>query len=68
MTTGVFNGQQIEALLNQAALSLEVPSVYIKPLYKDFLQKSFEDHIYWYASDSTFIAVGLRHMDDILFY
>ncbi|KAK0753569.1 hypothetical protein B0T18DRAFT_313554, partial [Schizothecium vesticola] len=52
----------IMALQDQAALSLGVLSSYIKPFYKALLQKSFEEHLYLYASDSGFITVGLGHI------
>ncbi|KAF1950992.1 hypothetical protein CC80DRAFT_425498 [Byssothecium circinans] len=51
-----------EALVTQAALSLEVLGPYVKALYTALLQRGFEDHLYWYASDRVFIGVGLRHV------
>ncbi|KAF1345021.1 hypothetical protein EJ07DRAFT_146534 [Lizonia empirigonia] len=51
-----------EMLVTQAALSLEVLRPYIVPLYKALLQKSFKEHLYWYASDRSFIGVGLRQV------
>ncbi|KAK0617464.1 armadillo-type protein [Immersiella caudata] len=52
----------IEVLINQTALSLDALSLYIKPLYKALLQKSFKEHIYWYPSDSSFIRMGFKHI------
>lgn len=54
--------RSIKALLNQAALSLEVLDPYVKPLYKALLQKSFKKHIYWYDSDKAFIEVDLEQI------
>ncbi|KAF1365074.1 hypothetical protein EJ07DRAFT_97345 [Lizonia empirigonia] len=51
-----------EMLVTQAALSLEVLRLYIVPLYKALLQKSFKEHLYWCASDRSFIGVGLRQV------
>jgi len=52
----------IEAPMDQAALSLDALGRYVKPLYQDLLQRSFEEHLYWYASDSGFIGVGLKNI------
>ncbi|KAK3332775.1 hypothetical protein B0T19DRAFT_354377 [Cercophora scortea] len=52
----------IDALLDQVALSLDVLSPYFKPLYKALLQRSFNEHLYWYDLDGGFIAVGLRNV------
>jgi HEAT repeats len=52
----------IEVLMDQAALSLETLGLYVKPLYKALLQKSFKEHLYWYASDRVFIRVDLRYI------
>ncbi|KAK4096674.1 hypothetical protein N658DRAFT_335672 [Parathielavia hyrcaniae] len=52
----------IEALINQTALSREVLSQYVNLLYKALLQESFGEHLYWLASDSSFIGVGLRRV------
>ncbi|KAM7222744.1 hypothetical protein V8F06_001931 [Rhypophila decipiens] len=49
----------IETLINQAALPLDDLSSYAKPLYKALLQKSFEQHLYWYDSGNSFIGVHL---------
>ncbi|KAK4099726.1 hypothetical protein N658DRAFT_560064 [Parathielavia hyrcaniae] len=52
----------IEALINQTALSREVLSQYVNLLYKALLQESFGEHLYWLASDCSFIGVGLRRV------
>ncbi|KAK0648836.1 hypothetical protein B0T16DRAFT_371477 [Cercophora newfieldiana] len=52
----------IKMFLNQAALSLNILSPYAKPLYKALLKKSFTGHFYWYASNSGFIGVDLKHI------
>ncbi|KAK4205929.1 hypothetical protein QBC37DRAFT_301816, partial [Rhypophila decipiens] len=52
----------IETLINQAALPLDDLSSYAKPLYKALLQKSFEQHLYWYDSGNSFIGVSLGHI------
>jgi hypothetical protein len=50
----------VQVLVNQTVLSLEILGPYVKPLYKALLQKSFTEHLYWYASNRAFIGVGLR--------
>ncbi|KAK4170799.1 armadillo-type protein [Triangularia setosa] len=52
----------IKALQGRAALWLDALSPYIKPFYKALLQESFQEHIYWCASDHDFIVVNLRHI------
>lgn len=52
----------IEMLLNQEALSLEAIGPHLKPIYSALLRKSFREHLYWYASDTPFIWVGVRHI------
>ncbi|KAK4642940.1 hypothetical protein QC761_0062650 [Podospora bellae-mahoneyi] len=52
----------IEALINQAELSLNVLSPYVKSFCKALLQKSFEKHLYWHASDRGFIGVNLTRI------
>ncbi|KAK4206044.1 hypothetical protein QBC37DRAFT_301588, partial [Rhypophila decipiens] len=52
----------VKALQGQAVLSLDVLSPYVKPLCKALLQQSFQEHLHWYASDSSFIGVGLRRI------
>ncbi|KAK4202191.1 armadillo-type protein [Triangularia verruculosa] len=59
---GLVRSAAIEALLNQAELSLNVLSPYVKSFCKALLQKSFEKHLYWHASDRGFIGVNLTHI------
>ena len=52
----------IETLLDQPRLPSTVVTLYTKPFYIALLQKSFKEHLYLCASESVFIAVGLRHV------
>ncbi|KAK4652824.1 hypothetical protein QC762_0077170 [Podospora pseudocomata] len=52
----------IEALLYQSALSLDVLIPFIRSFYDALLQKSFREHLYWYASERSFIATNLRYI------
>ncbi|KAM7209123.1 hypothetical protein V8F06_014896 [Rhypophila decipiens] len=52
----------IKTLISQAALPLDDLSSYAKPLYKALLEKSFEQHLYWYDSGNSFIGVNLGHI------
>ncbi|KAM7209768.1 hypothetical protein V8F06_014850, partial [Rhypophila decipiens] len=52
----------IKTLISQAALPLDDLSSYAKPLYKALLQKSFEQHLYWYDLGNSFIGVNLGHI------
>ena len=52
----------MKALLSQTALSLDSLGTYVKTLSLTLLKKSFKEHVYWYASDRSFIDVGSRHI------
>lgn len=34
----------------------------MKPFSLAFLERSFKEHLYWYASDRSFTGVGPRHV------
>ncbi|KAK4649721.1 uncharacterized protein QC761_0024270 [Podospora bellae-mahoneyi] len=52
----------IEALLYQSALSLDVLIPHIRSFYDALLQKSFREHLYWYASERSFIGTNLGYI------
>ncbi|KAK4656327.1 hypothetical protein QC762_0059250 [Podospora pseudocomata] len=52
----------IEVLLYQSALSLDVLIPHIRSFYDALLQESFREHLFWYASERSFIGTNLRHI------
>lgn len=53
----------VEALCGRSELPVDVLTQYIRPFYRNLLEKGFEEHLGWYIVGGTHhLAVGLREV------